>query len=404
MKKLISIVLALVCASFALEAKHWMPQPTEEVYTAMIAKAREFAEFAKGTPAGDVVEKFIYKVEPAHLDNPYRWIGDTYALVKKLEKMQGPVVDQGKSDFTSMLRRYTLMMVDFPLHVNDKNPSMNPIEKQEYMISRDKYLVGSCKQAIKWLKKTSPAKGEIAIYKVYNMGYIFKTSERAIGIDLRWWGSKADARKLAKNLDVLFTTHPHGDHYSIDMLESMIECRKTIVLTKDLLPKVKSPQKVLLWEDRTEPLDVKGIKVRCFAGNQGKDIPCNVYHLQFDGWTIVHNGDNSDRPRDRRISELEAPDIVVAATWNTFQVIQEAAQASVGAEDKPMLFLPAHENEVGHTIDHRESYREAYSMESRFSSPTFKYIPHMLMDVGECTVVTKQMIAKHNNSKYYPYV
>ncbi len=395
MKKLIIIVLTILCVTFAIEAKHWKPQPTEEVYAGMIAKAREFAEFAKGTPAGEIVEKFLYKVEPAHLDNPYRWIGDTYALVKNLEKLQGPVVDKGESDFASMLRRYTLMMVDFPLHVNDKNPSMNPVEKQEYLISRNRYLEGSCRQAIKWLKSVSPAKGELAVYKVYNMGYIFKTSERAFGIDIRWWGSRSDAKKLAKMFDVLFVTHPHGDHYTNDMLESMIECGKTIVLTKDLLPKTKSQSKIILWEDRTEPLDIEGIKVRCFAGNQGKNIPCDVFHLQFDGWTLVHNGDNSDRARDRRISELEAPDILIAATWNHFQVIMEAAQTARGAADKPMLFLPAHENEVSHTIDHRESYWEAFTMESRFASPTFGYMPYMLMDVGENVVVSKEFIARH---------
>ena len=395
MKKLIAIVLAFLCMASALEAKYWMPQPTEEVYTEMLAKAREFAEFAKGTPAGDIVSKFIEKIELAHIDYPYRWIGDTFNLVKKLEKIQGPVVDLGESDFPSMLRRYTLMMVDFPLHVNDKNPSMGAEEMREYLVSRNKYLEGSCKQAIKWLKKPAPEKGEIALYKVYNMGYIIRTSERAFAIDLRWWGTRSDAKKIARMLDVIFTTHPHGDHYSMDILETMIECGKTVVLSKDLLPNVRSSRKVVYWEDVTDPLEICGIKVRSFAGNQGKDIPCNVYHLQFDGWTVVHNGDNSDRPRDRRLAELEAPDITIAATWNQFQVIQEAVQASSGASTKSMLFLPAHENEVVHTVDHRESYKEAYSMESRFASPTFNYLPHMLLDVGESFKFTKSFLATY---------
>ena len=73
----------------------------------------------------------------------------------------------------------------------------------------------------------------------------------------------------------------------------------------------------------------------------------------------------------------------------------EAAQPARGAADKPMLFLPAHENEVSHTIDHRESYWEAFTMESRFASQTFDYMPYMLMDVGENVVVSKEFIARH---------
>lgn len=122
------------------------------------AKAREFAESPRDAGRGDCGD-IPLQGRAGSSGQPYRWIGDTYALVKNLEKLQGPVVDKGESDFASMLRRYTLMMVDFPLHVNDKNPSMNPVEKQEYLISRNRYLEGSCRQAIKWLKSVSPAKG-----------------------------------------------------------------------------------------------------------------------------------------------------------------------------------------------------------------------------------------------------
>lgn len=34
-------------------------------------------------------------------------------------------------------------------------------------------------------------------------------------------------------------------------------------------------------------------------------------------------------------------------------------------------------------------------MESRFASPTFDYMPYMLMDVGENVVVSKEFIAMH---------
>ena len=141
-----------------------------------------------------------------------------------------------------------------------------------------------------------------------------------------------------------------------------------------------------------DPIDVRGIKMRLFAGNQGKDIPNNIYHLEFDGWTVIHNGDNSDKPREGRYAELSAPDIVIGATWNKFQIIQSAAKEAAAKDGKAMIFLPGHENEFGHRVQQRESYREAYDREDRFNNPDFDYIPWMLLDLGEEFIFTKDYL------------
>ena len=57
-----------------------------------------------------------------------------------------------------------------------------------------------------------------------------------------------------------------------------------------------------------------------------------------------------------------------------------------------MIFLPGHENEFGHRVQQRESYREAYDREDRFNNPDFDYIPWMLLDLGEEFIFTKDYL------------
>ena len=37
------------------------------------------------------------------------------------------------------------------------------------------------------------------------------------------------------------------------------------------------------------------------------------------------------------------------------------------------VFLPSHENELMHTVDHRESYREMYEDKRRLGCPGFEW-------------------------------
>lgn len=390
MKRFLLTVLSLFLVQW-LSAFDWQPKPTAALYQDMMAKAREFRSFAEGTPAGDRLSSFIRDMEYIESEKPFAWISETYKLVAELEQMYPPQVDKGSDDFTTMVRRYTMWMVDFPVHVNDQG-DMTAEERQAFDSAKHKYTAGSCKEAIKWLKRPAPEPGVLAIYKVYNMGFIFRTSERAFAIDLRWWGTAGEARQIAKLLDVVFITHPHGDHYSLDILNAMVDAGKLCVLSKDLIPKAKSSGKLIIWDDIVDPVDVRGIKMRLFAGNQGKDVPNNIYHLEFDGWTVIHNGDNSDKPREGRYAELSAPDIVIGATWNRFQIIQDAAKEAAAKDGKAMIFLPGHENEFGHRVQQRESYREAYDRDDRFNNPDYDYIPWMLLDLGEEYVFTKDYL------------
>ena len=51
-------------------------------------------------------------------------------------------------------------------------------------------------------------------------------------------------------------------------------------------------------------------------------------------------------------------------------------------EGTSCVYIPAHENEWLHTVDHREAYCELFSRKDRFGDPEYDYFPSVIMDAA----------------------
>lgn len=71
------------------------------------------------------------------------------------------------------------------------------------------YLRQSTQLAFWDIQRTRVERG-VAIWYIYNMGYVFKTPDACFGIDIKM----RDAEKMVDLLDFLLITHEHQDHYS----------------------------------------------------------------------------------------------------------------------------------------------------------------------------------------------
>lgn len=60
-------------------------------------------------------------------------------------------------------------------------------------------------------------KGEVAVWQLYNMGYVIKTKTQCFGIDLY----HKYAEKLVPMIDFLLITHNHGDHHDKHLVAEM---------------------------------------------------------------------------------------------------------------------------------------------------------------------------------------
>jgi L-ascorbate metabolism protein UlaG (beta-lactamase superfamily) len=86
------------------------------------------------------------------------------------------------------------------------------------------YLQKASANALDDIRKTKVEQG-VAIWYIYNMGYVFKTAESCFGIDIKMRHSE----QLADILDFLLITHEHQDHYSAKLIDAMIALQKPVI-------------------------------------------------------------------------------------------------------------------------------------------------------------------------------
>lgn len=72
---------------------------------------------------------------------------------------------------------------------------------------------------------TQVKSGTVAIWYLYNMGFVIKTPEVCFGIDIH----HRHAKKLAPFLDFIAVTHNHDDHYSMPLMRKMNAEQKPVI-------------------------------------------------------------------------------------------------------------------------------------------------------------------------------
>jgi hypothetical protein len=86
------------------------------------------------------------------------------------------------------------------------------------------YLRQATLDAFQDCRRTSVKRG-VAIWLLYNMGYLVKTPDAFFGIDIKC----RESERLAGQLDFLLITHGHSDHYDKPLVEAMLKARKPVV-------------------------------------------------------------------------------------------------------------------------------------------------------------------------------
>lgn len=93
------------------------------------------------------------------------------------------------------------------------------------------YLGQATEHAMDDIRRTRVEAG-IAVWHVYNMGYVFKTADACFGIDVLGPG----VERLADDLDFLLVSHRHGDHWHGVLEERMIRLGKPVLSRTEGMP------------------------------------------------------------------------------------------------------------------------------------------------------------------------
>lgn len=212
------------------------------------------------------------------------------------------------------------------------------------------------------------------VWKLYNMATIMRTESITIAFDITKAGSAgADGfmlsdeviEKIANESDALFITHYHRDHADEEVAKTFIKLGKPVVAPPDIWKEKEIYNEITHMDRKAHEiqklrLDKKemDLNVVVYPGHQGADILNNVILIYTpEGYTLCHTGDQSFKADFDWIDDVHVHhkiDILIPNCWTT-----DPPRAARGFH--PHLIIPAHENELGHTIDHREAYTLNYS-------------------------------------------
>lgn len=79
------------------------------------------------------------------------------------------------------------------------------------------YYKKALQRVVSEVKSTTVPQGKVALWHLYNMGYVVKTPSHCFGIDLK----HREAAELVPYIEFLLITHEHSDHYSPELNAAM---------------------------------------------------------------------------------------------------------------------------------------------------------------------------------------
>lgn len=213
-----------------------------------------------------------------------------------------------------------------------------------------------------------PIKEGMKVYKLYNHSFIIKTKSVTVAFDLYRGGSMLESptlisdkmmQSLVEECDIMFLTHNHPDHIDPGVVKMFTDSGKQVVAPDNCLEGNELVTHIRSEKILDEIFKVRGNKlnVKILPGHQSELIN-NIYIVTSpEKLTFAHTGDQYSESDlewlldiNKIIPEL---DVLLINCW--------ANQLSKTIDGfNPKFVITGHENELWHTIDHREAYWLSY--------------------------------------------
>lgn len=296
------------------------------------------------------------------------WWGDVEGYLNQQAKfsldLAGEALLQNPPSMAeSMQRKMALVMIDNVMH-EEKAPARPAV--QDFLKTRIQHAINEI--------SVEKVKSGALIWKLYDHAFVVKTPTVTIGFDIQrglpsvegFILEKEMMQKLIDQLDILFISHFHSDHADPLIAEMMLNQNKPVVTPEDLwndksfYAKISHPERSASVRHEIE-IPAKGLKLRfiTYPGHQGEKITNNVTLVYSpEGLSFAHTGDQSnlgDFSWIDTVGDDNKVDVLMCNSWSVYP------DHRLVRGFRPRLTLPGHENEMGHTIDHREPYWLNYS-------------------------------------------
>lgn len=201
----------------------------------------------------------------------------------------------------------------------------------------------SFERVLNGLKNDMPAKGEVLIWHLYNMGYVFKTTEGAFAIDIY----HRRAGELAPYIDFYGITHKHTDHKSESLASKMTSLGKPVISNFSI-----GGCNAMYVSENTTDYTVGPFKVHTFItnhNNSSSNVNVTVFKIDCgsgaDNAVIVHSGDSNFRPEQFSTVKEAHVDVYIPRYAQT----ECGENEIIGKVFSPTYVLLSHILELSHT-------------------------------------------------------
>ena len=261
-----------------------------------------------------------------------------------------------------LARRSAFLLLDGVLH-DVYAPQRPPVQS---------FLKTRLKKAADEIERVQITKGA-QIWKLYNHSFVIRTKSVTLGFDLlsrKAAGADGfsiatdDMSRIIDQCDALFISHRHGDHAEEWVAQRFIDQGKPVVAPPEVWK--DKPIYASITHLNREPHTVQSLSIQggdkelsvvIYPGHQGDKIENNVsLVITPEGLSFSHMGDQFNENDFQWIDEVSnnhLVDVLMPNCWT-----RDIVRVATGFN--PALIITGHENEMGHTIDHREPYWLTY--------------------------------------------
>lgn len=297
---------------------------------------------------------------PELFDAPDEWVDRSLQWVEYVLDAYRPGLVEHPA------RRAALIRLDDVLHI-ESAPRKELVQK---------FYRQRLEQAVADIEKTKVTQG-MRIWKLYNHGFLVRTPTVSFTFDLvpgtriPGFAIPVDLmERLVAQSDATFISHLHGDHANQDVARMFLAKQKPVVAPEGLWKDNAELSGRLTYPERSasaiHSIPVRGgqqtLKVVAYPGHQGATVLNNVHLVTSpEGLTVMQTGDqwNDDKPGSdfdwlSNVARSHHVDILFPNCWT--RGIDRMIRGI-----NPEVVITGHENEMAHSVDHREDYTQTYN-------------------------------------------
>jgi L-ascorbate metabolism protein UlaG (beta-lactamase superfamily) len=286
-------------------------------------------------------------------DAPDEWIDRSFQWVDSILSDYPPAVEEVP------VRRAALIRLDDILHI--ESAPRKPIVQNYY---RQRLAA-----AISEIENTRVTEG-MRIWKLYNHGFLVRTATVSFTFDIVFGVDRISGfsipddlmERLVAQSDATFISHEHLDHANQRVARMFLDHKKPVIVPEglwsaapDLASRVTYPKRGFEMQSIPVQGGKQTLSIVAYPGHQGKSPIVNVHLVTTpEGLTVIHTGDQSgfegpggDFDWLTQIGNSHHVDVLLPNAWGN-----ELGRTIRGIN--PELVITGHENEMGHTVDHRE--------------------------------------------------